>query len=413
MDWFNYKDGELYVEDIQLSELAKQYGTPLFVYSKATLVRHINVIDGAFAGIDHLTCYSVKANSTSAILTIFAGHGLGADIVSGGELYRALRAGIPSELIVYSGVGKTEAEIRYALESGILMFNVESESELHTINRIAGKMNKVAPISFRINPDINPKTHPYIATGIKTSKFGIPQSEALRIYEDASRLSNVKIIGIDAHIGSQIIDINSFKEAAERLRDLIGKIRGIGIDLHIIDIGGGLGIQYHNEIAPDPGDWARMVIPIIKTTGCRLIIEPGRSMVGNAGVLITKVLYIKKNEYKIFIVVDAGMNDIGRPSLYGSYHGVVPVNERKTEKRVVDIVGPICESGDFIAKEREMLMPEEGDYLAVLTAGAYGMSMSSNYNSRPRAAVILADKDTVRLVAKRETYEDLVSHDLD
>ena len=413
MNWFNYKDSELYAEDIRLFELAEQYGTPLYVYSKATLIRHIGMIDGAFAGIDHLICYSVKANSTSSILTIFAEHGLGADIVSGGELYRALRAGIPPERIVYSGVGKTEAEIRYALESGILMFNIESESELHTINRIAGEINKVAPIAFRINPDIDPKTHPYIATGLKTSKFGIPHSEALRIYEEASRLSNVKVIGIDAHIGSQLIDVTPFKEAAERLRDLIAEIRGIGIDLHIVDIGGGLGIQYHSEIPPDPDDWARMVIPIIKTTGCRLIIEPGRSMVGNAGVLITKVLYIKNNENKTFIVVDAGMNDIGRPSLYGSYHGVVPIKERKAEKRVVDIVGPICESSDFIAKEREMLMPEEGDYLAVLTAGAYGMSMSSNYNSRPRAEVILVDKDTVKLVTKRETYEDLVSQELD
>ena len=413
MDWFNYKDGELYAEDIRLLELAEQYGTPLYVYSKATLVRHIGIIDGAFAGIDHLTCYSVKANSNSFILTIFAEHGLGADIVSGGELYCALRAGMPPERIVYSGVGKTESEIRYALESGILMLNVESESELHTINRIAGEINKVAPIAFRINPDIDPKTHPYIATGLKTSKFGIPHSEALRIYEEASRLSNVEVIGIDAHIGSQLIDVTPFKESAERLRDLVEEIRGIGINLHIVDIGGGLGIQYHNEIPPDPDDWARMVIPIIKTTGCRLIIEPGRSMVGNAGVLITKVLYIKKNENKTFIVVDAGMNDIGRPSLYGSYHGVVPIKERKTEKRLVDIVGPICESSDFIAKEREMLMPEEGDYLAVLTTGAYGMSMSSNYNSRPRAAVILTDKDTVKLVTNRETYENLVSRELD
>ncbi len=413
MNWFNYKDGELYAEDIRLLELAEQYGTPLFVYSKATLKRHIDMIDGAFAGIDHLTCYSVKAGSTSSILTIFAEHGLGADIVSGGELYRALRAGMPPERIVYSGVGKTEPEIRYALESGILMLNVESESELYVIDRIAGEMNKAAPIAFRINPDIDPKTHPYITTGLKTSKFGIPHSEALRVYKEASGLSNVKIIGIDAHIGSQIIDVTPFKEAAERLRELVEEIRNIGIDVQIVDIGGGLGIKYHDENPPDPVEWAQMVVPAIKQTGCRLIIEPGRSMVGNAGVLITKVLYIKNNEDKIFIVVDAGMNDIGRPSLYGSYHGVVPVIERRTEKRIVDIVGPICETGDFIAKQREILMPKEGDYLAVLTAGAYGMSMSSNYNSRPRAAVILADKDTVRLITKRETYEDLVSRELD
>ena len=413
MNWFNYKDGELYAEDVRLLDIAEQYGTPLFVYSKATLERHISTIDGAFASIDHLTCYSVKANSNSALLTILAEHGLGADIVSGGELYRTLRAGMPSERIVFSGVGKTKSEIRYGLESDILMFNVESESELHTIDRIAGEMNKVAPIAFRVNPDVDPRTHPYISTGLRTNKFGIPHKDTLRMYGEATKLANVKVIGIDAHIGSQIIDITPFKEAAERLVDLIEEIRNIGIDLQIVDIGGGLGIKYNIEIPPDPADWAQMICPLIQKTGCRLIIEPGRSMVGNAGILITKALYIKKNEDKTFIVVDAGMNDLARPSLYGSYHGVIPVKERKAEKRIVDIVGPICESGDFIAKDREIPMPEEGDYLAVLSAGAYAMSMSSNYNSRPRAAVILADHDSIKLVTKRETYKDIVSRELD
>ena len=412
MNWFNYKDGELYAEDVPLSDLAKQYGTPLFVYSKATLKRHINTIDGAFAGIDHLTCYSVKVNSNASLLKIIAENGLGADIVSGGELYRALRAGVPADRIVYSGVGKTDGEIRYALESGILMFNVESESELHAINRIAGEMNTAAPVAFRVNPDVDPKTHPYISTGLKSNKFGIPHNETLRIYGEASQMPNVNVIGIDAHIGSQLIDVSPYKEAAELLSDLIEEVRSIGINLRFVDIGGGLGIQYHDENPPDPSDWAQMIGPVIKKTGCRLIIEPGRSMVGNACVLITRVLYVKKNEDKTFVIVDAGMNDIIRPSLYGSYHGVVPVIEQKAEKRIVDIVGPICESGDFIAKDREIPMPAEGDYLAVLSSGAYVMAMASNYNSRPRAAEILVDSDKISLASKRETYEDIVSREL-
>ena len=413
MHWFNYKDGDLYAEDVRISDIAKQHGTPLYIYSRATLVRNINTIQEAFSGIDHLTCYSVKANSNASLLTIMSEYGLGADIVSGGELYRSLLAGIPAKRIVYSGVGKTESEIRYGLESGILMFNIESESELHAIDRIAGEMGLVAPIAFRINPEVDPKTHPYIATGLKTSKFGIPHSEALGLYRKASEMDHIEIIGIDAHIGSQLIDITPFKEAAERLSDLIDEIRGIGIDLSIIDIGGGLGIQYHHEDPPSPVDWAQMIIPAIKHTGCRLIIEPGRYLVGNAGILITKVLYIKTNGDKTFVIVDAGMNDIGRPSLYGSYHGIIPIKERKAEKKIVDIVGPICESGDFIAKDREISMPVEGDYLAVLCTGAYGMSMASNYNSRPTAAEIIANHDTIKMVTRRETYSDLISRESD
>ncbi len=413
MDWFNYKDQELYAEDVRLQDMAEQYGTPLYVYSKATLERHISTIDGAFMGIDHLTCYSVKANPTAALLTLIAQHGLGADIVSGGELFMALRAGIPAHKIVYSGVGKTESEIRYALESGILMFNVESESELHTINRVAGDMDAVAPISFRINPDVDPKTHPYISTGLKKNKFGIPHEEAVRIYREASELPNIDVIGIDAHIGSQLIDVSPFSDAVKRLIDLIESIKDAGIDLKIIDIGGGLGIRYYDETPPEPSEWAQAIIPFIKKNGLKLIIEPGRSMMGNTGILLTKVLYIKKNGDKTFVIVDAGMNDIARPSLYGSYHGVVPVHEHKADKVTVDIVGPICESGDFIAKDRQMPLPAEGDYLAVLSAGAYGMSMASNYNARPRAASLLIDKNTVRLVNRRETYEDLVSREIE
>jgi len=409
MHWFIYRDGNMHVEDVPLSELASRYGTPLYVYSRTTLERHIKTIDGAFSDIDHVTCYSLKANSNAAILRVLAKHGLGADIVSGGELFRALRARIPAERIVFSGVGKTENEIRYALESDILMFNVESESELHAIDRIAGDMKTRAPISFRVNPDVDPKTHPYISTGLKSNKFGIPHDDALRLYEKAAGLEHVNVIGIDAHIGSQITDLSPFRIAAERLRSLIGEIRANGIDIRIVDVGGGMGINYQEDTPPDPVEWSRMILPIIKDTGCRLIIEPGRSIIGNAGILLTRVLYIKSNGEKTFIVVDSGMNDLARPALYGSYHAILPVLERKTERRVVDVVGPICESGDFIAKDRELNMPEEGDLIAIMSAGAYGMSMSSNYNSRLRAAEVMVYKNDMNLVSKRETFEDLVS----
>ncbi len=411
MHFFNYKDGELHAEDVPLSRIAEEHGTPAYVYSQATLQRHITSIDGAFEGIPHLTCYSVKANASAAILRLLAASGLGADIVSGGELFRALRAGIPASRIVYSGVGKTPAEIEYALQSGILMFNVESESELRAINAIAGRLGKKAPVSFRINPDVDPKTHPYISTGLKKNKFGIPHGEALRVYSEAAKMPNISVIGIDAHIGSQLIDVSPFREAAERLGGLIDQIRELGIALKYIDIGGGLGIRYNQEDPPDPSEWAVMITPMIKRTGGTLILEPGRSMVGNAGVLLTRVLYIKTNGDKAFVVVDAGMNDLARPSLYGSYHSIIPVYERKNALRTVDVVGPICESGDFLAKDREMPMPEEGDLLAVMSAGAYGMSMSSNYNSRGRAAEIMVSGGKETAVTRRESWEDLVERE--
>ena len=411
MHYFTYKDGILNSEDVALTEIASLYGTPTYVYSRATLERHIRSIEGAFNGIDHLTCYSVKANSNGAVLSILAQHGIGADVVSGGELFRALRAGIPANCIVYSGVGKTAEEIRYALDNNILMLNVESESELHTIDRIAGEMNRKAPISFRVNPDVDPKTHPYTATGLKKSKFGIPASDALRIYELGAQLKNIDVLGIDAHIGSQLTDVSPFRDAAERLAGLIERIRSLGLAINVVDIGGGLGINYDDEFPPSPAEWAQMIVPIFKNTGCRLIIEPGRSIVGNAGVLITRVLYIKSNEEKTFIIVDAGMNDLLRPALYGSYHAVVPVEENSKERRVVDVVGPICESGDFIAKDRELAMPEEGDLLAIMSAGAYCMTMSSNYNSRPRAAEIMVSGNEAKLVTKRETYDSIISQE--
>ena len=413
MHWFHYRDGELHGDDVPLREVAAQHGTPTFVYSQTTLEHHIGTIDGAFDGIDHLTCFSVKANSSRAVLGVLAGHGLGADIVSGGELFRALGAGIPAGRIVYSGVGKTADEIRYALESGILAFNVESESELKAIDRIAGDMKLRAPVSFRVNPDVDPRTHPYIATGLKQSKFGIPYSEALRVYREAAAMPNIEVVGIDAHIGSQLIDLTPYREAAERLLGLVGDIRGLGIGLRFIDIGGGLGIRSSDEAAPDPAEWAEMVVPVFKESGCTLITEPGRSMVGNAGVLLTRVLYIKRNGDKTFVIVDAAMNDLARPSLYGSYHGILPVRESPGEAVVVDVVGPVCESGDFLAKDRAMPLPGEGDLLAVMSAGAYGMTMSSNYNARPRAAEVMVNGGNSTLITRRETFEDLIAREID
>jgi len=412
MHWFTYKNGTLYADDVPLTEVAAGYGTPTYVYSRRTLDRHIDTIDGAFGDIDHITCYSVKANSTGGVLRIIAERGLGADIVSGGELFRALRAGIPPEQIVFSGVGKTESEIRYALETGILVFNVESESELAVVNRVAGEMRRKAPVSFRVNPDVDPKTHPYMATGLRKSKFGVPQSRAVELYEKAARMDNIDVVGIDAHIGSQLTDVSPYREAAERLAELVDSIRSAGIDLRFVDIGGGLGINYDEASPPDPADWAGMVVPVMRETGCTLIIEPGRSIVGNAGVLLTRVIYIKENGGKTFVVVDAAMNDLMRPALYGSHHTILPVVEGGSERRIVDVVGPICESGDFLAKDREMPVPTEGDLLAVMSAGAYGMTMSSNYNSRPRAAEVIVRGDESALITERETYEDLVSREL-
>ncbi|MCD6308344.1 MAG: diaminopimelate decarboxylase [Candidatus Latescibacteria bacterium] len=413
MHSFIRNDKVLFVESVPLSDIAETYGTPAFVYSQETLGRHVRNIDGAFDDIDHITCYSVKANANAAILALFAESGLGADIVSGGELFRALRAGIPAERIVFSGVGKTAGEIGYALDEGILMFNVESESELTVIDRIAGEKGVRAPISFRINPDVDPKTHPYISTGLKKNKFGIPHGDALRLYKRAAGLDNIDVVGIDAHIGSQLTDVSPYREEAERLAELIENIRGSGsgIDIDVVDIGGGLGINYEEEFPPDPAEWAEMVVPVMKDLGCRLIIEPGRSIVGNAGVLLTRVLYVKHSGDKTFVVVDAAMNDLARPSLYGSYHAILPVVESSGKIAAVDVVGPICESSDFLAKNRDMELPEEGDLLAVMSAGAYGMAMSSNYNSRLRAAEVMVDGKETRLAARRETFEDIVERE--
>jgi diaminopimelate decarboxylase len=379
MHHFQYQGNELYCENVPLREIATKVGTPSYVYSSATLKQHFTVFDGAFQGMPHLTCYSVKANASLAILGLFSSLGGGADIVSGGELYKARQAGIPSDRIVYSGVGKTKAEIDFALRENILMFNIESTQELEAINARAAAMGGKARIALRVNPDVDPKTHPYISTGLKKNKFGIDIEQALHAYQRARELKNIEILGIDCHIGSQLTEIAPFVEALNRLKLLIGRLDQMGIKIQYLDLGGGLGISYHDEEPPHPREYAQAVVQELRDLSCKLILEPGRVIVGNAGLLMTQVLYTKKTESKEFVIVDAGMNDLARPSLYGAYHSIQPVENTVRESRVVDVVGPICESSDFIARERSLPAMQPGEFLAVMSAGAYGFSMSSNY----------------------------------
>lgn len=412
MHFFSYKNGELYAEDVPVMEIIKEFGTPIYIYSYGTLIRHIRAYEEAFCEVPHLVCYAVKANSNLAILSIFAQLGLGADIVSGGELFRALKAGIKPYRIVFAGVGKSEEEIKYALKSNILMFNVESEEELRRINDVAKRMKKKAHVALRVNPDIDPKTHKYIATGLKTSKFGIPIEKALEYYKIAKSMDNIEVIGIHKHIGSQITDTKAYVEALTKIIALYDRLAHIDVKIDYIDIGGGLGITYKDEEPPHPKDLAEALIPIIKHKKGKVIIEPGRSIVGNAGILVTKVLYKKKTNDKNFLIVDAGMNDLIRPTLYGSYHEIQPVTPKGRKKIVADIVGPICESGDFLAKEREIEDVSAGQYLSVMSAGAYGFAMSSNYNSRPRAAEVLVKGDRFALIRRRETFRDLIRNEI-
>ncbi|MFN3395393.1 MAG: diaminopimelate decarboxylase [Thermodesulfovibrionales bacterium] len=412
MHLFRYKDNELYAEDVPVRELVAAFGTPLYIYSYNTILRHFKAYDDAFDGVPHIICFALKANTNSAIMKILAKNGGGADIVSGGELFRALKAGITPKKIVYAGVGKTEEEIRYALKSRILMFNIESEDEVYEIDRIAREMNVKAPIALRVNPDIDPETHPYIATGLKKHKFGIPIDDALEYYRSIKRLKNLEIVGIHKHIGSQITKVSPFTEALKRVLLLLEELERNGISIKYLDIGGGLGITYKDEVPPLPKDLARNLLPFLKGRKLTLIVEPGRSIVGNAGILVTKVLYLKKGEEKEFVIVDAGMNDLIIPALYGSYHHIQPVKKRKRKSIVADIVGPICESSDFLARDREIQQVHKGEYLAVMSAGAYGFSMSSNYNSRPRAAEVIVKDKEYALIRKRETYEDLISDEI-
>ena len=411
MNLFKYRANELYAEDVPVKKLAEKYGTPLYVYSYNTLLRHFKAYDDAFNGYPHIICFAVKSNPNTSVISLFAKQGGGADIVSGGELYVALKAGISPKKIVYAGVGKTADEIRFALKSKILMFNVESENELKEIDRVAGMMKTKAPIALRINPDIDPGTHPYITTGMKKHKFGIPIEAALEYYRFASKLKNINVVGVHKHIGSQITKIAPFVDALKRILILIDKLNEQGTEIKYLDIGGGLGISYKDEEPPVPKDLANKLIPLLEGRKLTLIMEPGRSIVGNAGILVTKTLYLKEGEDKEFVIVDAGMNDLIRPSLYDAYHRIEPVIKNKRETVLSDVVGPICESGDFLARGRELNRVKQGEYLAAMSAGAYGFSMSSNYNSRPRAAEVMVKGKEHFLIRKRETYEDLVRNE--
>ncbi len=408
MHFFNYKNGSLFAEDVAVTEIVKKIGTPVYIYSCNTLVRHFKAYEKAFEAIPHIICFALKANSNSAIISLLAKDGCGADVVSGGELYRAIKSGVSPKKIVYAGVGKTEEEIRYALKNKILMFNVESGSELREIDRIAGDMKVKAPIALRINPDIDPKTHPYISTGLKKHKFGIPIENALESYGLANKLKNIAVVGVHKHIGSQITSITPFIDAIKRILLLIDSLVKQGISIKYLDIGGGLGITYKDEKPPLPSHLAKSILPLLSKHNLTLVAEPGRSIVGNAGILVTKVLYLKKYSDKEFVIVDAGMNDLIRPSIYGAYHDIQPVIKNRRAKITADIVGPICESGDFLAKDREISAVKQGEYLAVMSAGAYGYAMSSNYNSRPRPAEVLVKDNEYAVIRKRETFEDMI-----
>jgi diaminopimelate decarboxylase len=392
-----------------LEEIARDQGTPFYCYSLPTLRRHIGAFEEPLAGIDHQTCFAMKANSNLAVLALMAGEGLGADVVSGGELFRALKAGIPACRIVYSGVGKTTQEIDMAISEGIMMFNIESAQELEVINERAGALGRKAPISIRVNPDVDPQTHPYISTGMKQNKFGIDIEASVRQYQEACRMANIEIVGIDCHIGSQLTDIAPFIDAIERLKALIRDLRGLGIDFSYLDLGGGLGITYSTEQPPHPREYGAAVIDAVRGLDLKLVFEPGRVIVGNAGVLVTRVLYRKETRDKTFIVVDAGMNDLIRPALYNAWHEILPLRKKDGPAERVDVVGPICESSDFLAKERDLPRLERGDLIAVMSAGAYGFTMASNYNSRPRPPEVLVDGACSCVVVRRQSYEDLIA----
>ncbi len=414
MNHFEYRNGEMFAEGVALKRIAQEVGTPAYVYSLATLTRHYRVFDQAFANTPHIVCYSVKANSNLALLKAFANQGSGFDIVSGGELFRALKAGGDPKKIVFSGVGKKKDEIGYALDAGILMFNVESDEELTALNEIAAGVGKKAPISLRVNPDVDPQTHPYISTGMKKAKFGVDIKKSLETYKRAVSLKNIDVVGVDCHIGSQLTSLTPFVDALAKVREyldrvLAGEIKKDGAQIRYLDLGGGLGINYHDETPPLPEEYAKAIIQGLEGLGVTLILEPGRVIVGNAGILLTEVQYLKETETKKFVIVDAGMNDLIRPALYGSYQAIQPVVKTKRAKIVADVVGPICESGDFLAKDREIARPLRGDLIAVMSAGAYGFTMASNYNSHPKPPEVLVDGDQYYVVRKRETLDDLIN----
>ena len=407
LEGFRYREGRLCCEEASISDLATSYGTPLYVYSQAVLEDRYARVDGAFAAVPHLICYSLKANANLGVGKRLAQLGAGADVVSGGELYRALKMGIPGSRIVYSSVGKTADEIAYALQSGILMFNVESEPELSAIDREAKRLGVRAPIALRVNPDVDPRTHPYITTGMKKYKFGVPTEQVLNLYRQAAESPSLEAVGIQMHLGSQMVSVAPIVEATEKLVSLVRQLAQEGIRLQYLDLGGGMGIRYRDETPEGPETLASLVLPLLQGLNLTLILEPGRFIVGNAGALLARVLYVKDNGVKKFVIVDAAMNDLIRPTLYDAYHAILPVVQRPGQEKV-DLVGPVCESGDFFAHDRELPPLQAGDLVAILGAGAYGFSMASNYNSRPRAAEVLVNGSTSRLVRRRETYQDLV-----
>jgi len=408
--YFNYQQDQMFFEDVSLRDIAARCGTPCYVYSRAALTDGYRQFAEAFAQRDHLICYAVKANSSLAILNVFARLGAGFDIVSGGELQRVLAAGGSANKVVFSGVGKSEAEMRAALEAGILCFNVESAPELDRLNAVAGNMGKVAPISLRVNPDVDAKTHPYISTGLKQNKFGVAYTEALNIYRKAAGMAHIKITGMDCHIGSQLTQTSPFIAAAEKVLALVDQLAAEGIVLEHLDLGGGLGIRYDDETPPCIADYAQALLAALQGRTEKLIVEPGRVLVGNAGVLLTRIEYLKHGEEKNFAIVDAAMNDLMRPALYDAYHAILPMQKKAVESREYDVVGPICETGDFIGRGRKMPV-EQGDVLVVMSAGAYGMSMSSNYNTRPRAAEVMVDRAHMHVVRERETVAQLFAEE--
>ncbi|MEQ1588798.1 MAG: diaminopimelate decarboxylase [Gallionella sp.] len=405
-NYFHYKNDALHVEQVPLVDIAEKYGTPCYVYSRAALMDGMNQFKNALHSREHLICYAVKANSNLAILNVFARMGAGFDIVSGGELKRVLAAGGDARKVVFSGVGKTIAEMRMALDANILCFNVESSSELERLNEVAGSMGKVAAISLRVNPDVDAKTHPYISTGLKQNKFGVAYTEAIALYRKARDMKNLHITGMDCHIGSQLTETSPFIAAIEKVLVLVEALAVEGIHLEHLDLGGGLGIRYDDETPPAIADYVAAILSGLRGRTEKLILEPGRVLVGNAGVLLTKVEYLKHGEEKNFAIVDAAMNDLMRPALYDAYHQILPVSHENNATKTYEIVGPICETGDFIGRARELYIAPQS-LLAVLSAGAYGMSMSSNYNTRGRAAEVMVDGDEVHLVRERETVEQL------
>jgi diaminopimelate decarboxylase len=405
---FESQKGTLHCEGCSLKQLAKECGTPLYVYSRSALVENFKQFDSAFADIPHLVCFAVKANSNLSLLKLFRDLGAGYDIVSGGELFRVRQVGVDPQKVVFSGVGKKNTEIDYALNSNILLFNVESKAELDAIEARGKVLNIKARVSFRVNPDIDPETHPHISTGLQQHKFGVSMDEALPLYQQAASLSQVEPVGISCHIGSQVTSLKPFVESTERVLRLVDQLTASGIRLQFIDLGGGLGIRYNDESPPTVAEYATALTALLAGRSETLILEPGRILSANAAVLLTEVLYLKQSQGRQFVVVDAGMNDLIRPGLYGAYHDIVPVETIERENFVADIVGPVCETTDYLARDRTLPQVQRGEILAVKDAGAYGFTLASNYNSRPRAAEVLVDSHSYQIVRKRESYEDLV-----